>query len=77
MQELKWLKDSPHKTLIKKPILKSGNNYITGFRTTTFRFQIHKHTLSTVKGIKPGTKIPHINYGIEGKGHYILKKLIK
>ncbi len=73
---IRLLDDIIHKTIINNPILQRANGrFFTGLRTSSFRFNFHKHWIP-IKGqrLKPGTKIPHINFGIEGRGHFLLGK---
>ncbi len=64
------LKDVGHKSLASGIISRVGgdlgNKYFSGFliknKVLVLRFQFHKHSLNGLKGVVPGTKVPHINF---------------
>ncbi|WP_281989634.1 DUF6443 domain-containing protein [Aquimarina aggregata] len=74
LPKFRILTDVGHKSLYTL----NGNltrQYFSGFQVNNFRFQFHKHWLP-LKGVKPGTKVPHLNFDF-GRGinyHFLLGK---
>ncbi len=67
----RFLRDVGHKSLFTfggSPT----KRYLSGFQIGGFRFQAHKHWLP-LKGVSPGTKVPHINFSFgSGSNYHIL-----